>query len=50
MQVGEKGQELELLSTDMRREMQRQKWEKEQEEMLAEQPTVHYANVQFDGK
>ena len=43
-------QEPELLSTDMRRELQRQKWEQEQEEMLAEQPTVHYANVQYDGK
>lgn len=49
-QSADKGQEPELLSTDMLREIQRQKWEQEQEEMLAEQPTVHYSNVQFDGK
>ena len=49
-QFADKGQEPELLSTDMRREIQRQKWEQEQEEMLTEQPTVHYSNVQFDGK
>ena len=46
----ESADEPELLSTDMRRELQRQKWEQEQEEMLSEQPTVHYANVQYDGK
>lgn len=39
-----------LLSEDMRREMLRQKWEEEQRQMLENQDTVHYSNVQFDGQ
>lgn len=38
-----------LLSDDMRRELQRQKWEKEEMEMLDNQDTVYYSNVQYDG-
>ena len=38
-----------LMSADMHREILREKWEKEQQEMLKNQDTVHYANVQFDG-
>ena len=38
-----------LMSADMHREMLREKWEKEQRELLDAQETVHYANVQFDG-
>ena len=39
-----------LLSEDMRRELVRQKWEQEEEE-LANKPVgpVHYQNVRFDG-
>lgn len=39
------------MSHDMRREMLRQKWEKEEQEALNRPvgPT-HYANVQFDGR
>lgn len=40
-----------LLSEDMRRELQRQKWEKEEEEaMKGPVGPVHYQNIQFDGK
>ncbi len=39
-----------LLSDDMRREMLRQKWEKEEQEMLdGPAGPIHYANVQWDG-
>ena len=38
-----------LMSADMQREMLREKWEKEQRDLLDAQETVHYANVQFDG-
>ncbi|XP_067945656.1 coiled-coil domain-containing protein 174-like [Watersipora subatra] len=37
-----------LMSADMHREMLREKWEAEQREMLENQDTVHYSNVQFD--
>ena len=38
------------MSADMYREMLREKWEAEQQEILDKQDTVHYANVRFDGK
>ena len=40
-----------LLSEDMRRELMRQKWEKEEEEAL-NKPVgpVHYQDIRFDGK
>jgi len=38
-----------LMSSDMHREILRQKWEAEQKDMLDNQETVHYANVRFDG-
>ncbi|KAF6036574.1 hypothetical protein EB796_005108 [Bugula neritina] len=38
-----------LMSSDMHREILRQKWEAEQKYMLDNQDTVHYANVRFDG-
>ena len=37
-----------LLSADMKRELRRQQWEKEAEELV--NGPVHYANVQFDGE
>ena len=39
-----------MLSDDMRREMLRKKWEKEEEE-AAKRPMgpVHYENVKYDG-
>jgi hypothetical protein len=42
--------EPDLLSSDMRRELQRQQWEAEQEAEL-EQPAgpVHYTNVRYNG-
>ncbi|XP_067675051.1 coiled-coil domain-containing protein 174-like [Haliotis asinina] len=36
-----------LMSSDMHRELQRQKWEKEEQEAL-KQSNIHYSNVQFD--
>jgi hypothetical protein len=39
-----------LLSDDMKREMLRQKWEKEEEEMMQRQGPTHYENVRFDGQ
>ncbi|XP_046328027.2 coiled-coil domain-containing protein 174-like [Haliotis rufescens] len=36
-----------LMSSDMHRELLRQKWEKEEQEAL-QQSNIHYANVQFD--
>lgn len=45
----EEGGNLELLSADMRRELERQKWEKEAEvEVSGPTGPVHYANVQFN--
>ena len=38
----------ELISADMKRELERQKWEKEAEEAL--KGPVHYSNVQFNGQ
>ena len=38
----------ELLSSDMRRELLRQKWEKEEEE-IRNKTDVHYQDVLFDG-
>ena len=37
-----------LLSDDMRKEMLRQKWEKE--ELEAMNGPIHYSNVRYDGK
>ena len=37
-----------LMSDDMRKEMLRQKWEKE--ELEAMNGPIHYSNVRFDGK
>lgn len=38
------------MSADMRRELERQKWEKEAEvEVSGPTGPVHYANVQFNG-
>lgn len=41
--------EPELMSSDMRREMLRQKWE-QQEEQLRNKTDIHYQDVLFDGK
>ncbi len=38
-----------LMSSDMYREMLREKWEEEQQDLLS-QDAVHYANVRFDGE
>ncbi|EDO42063.1 predicted protein, partial [Nematostella vectensis] len=40
-----------LLSDDMRREMMRQKWEKQEQEAM-ERPVgpVHYQNIQYDAE
>lgn len=40
---------LELMSGDMRRELFRQKWE-QQEEQLRNKTDIHYQDVLFDGK
>lgn len=40
---------LELMSGDMRRELLRQKWE-QQEEQLRNKTDIHYQDVLFDGK
>jgi hypothetical protein len=40
---------LELMSGDMRRELLRQKWE-QQEEQLRNKTDVHYQDVLFDGE
>jgi hypothetical protein len=40
---------LELMSGDMRRELLRQKWE-QQEEQLRKKTDIHYQDVLFDGK
>lgn len=42
------GESNELLSSDMRRELLRQKWEKEEEE-IRNKTDVHYQDVLFDG-
>ena len=40
-----------LLSEDMRRELVRQQWEKEEEEAMKKAAgPVHYEQVKFDGK
>jgi hypothetical protein len=41
--------EPELMSGDMRRELLRQKWE-QQEEQLRNKTDIHYQDVLFDGK
>jgi hypothetical protein len=41
--------ELELMSGDMRRELLRQKWE-QQEEQLRNKTDIHYQDVLFNGK
>jgi hypothetical protein len=41
--------EPELMSGDMRRELLRQKWE-QQEEQLQNKSDIHYQDVLFDGK
>ena len=41
--------EPELMSHDMERELLRQKWERENQDMLENQDTVHYSNVRYDG-
>jgi len=45
------GRDLDLMSADMKRELQRQEWEREAEEALS-RPVgpVHYANVRYDGQ
>lgn len=44
-----KTQESELLSNDMRRELLRQQWEKEEEE-LRNKSNIHYQDVLFGGE
>lgn len=39
----------ELVSSDMRREQLRLKWE-EEERKLAERTDIHYEDIRFDGK
>lgn len=39
----------ELVSSDMRREQLRLKWE-EEEKKLAERTDIHYEDIRFDGK
>jgi hypothetical protein len=41
--------EPELMSSDMKRELLRQKWE-QQEEQLRNKTDIHYQDVLFDGK
>jgi len=39
------------MSADMKRELQRQEWEREAEEALSKPVgPVHYSNVRFDGQ
>nr|CAD7266393.1 unnamed protein product [Timema shepardi] len=42
------GETLEMMSSDMKREMMRQKWE-EQEVILRDKADIHYQDVLFDG-
>nr|CAD7434586.1 unnamed protein product [Timema monikensis] len=42
------GETLEMMSSDMKREMMRQKWE-EQEAVLRDKADIHYQDVLFDG-
>lgn len=44
-----KPQESELLSNDMRRELLRQQWEKEEDE-LRNKSNIHYQDILFGGK
>lgn len=45
---GNKAQEFELLSSDMRRELLRQQWEREEEE-LQNKSNIHYQDILFGG-
>lgn len=42
---------MDLMSSDMKRELERQQWEKEaQMELEGPSGPVHYSNVQFNGR
>jgi len=50
LQEGKNSEEIsELVSSDMRREQFRLKWE-EEERKLAERTDIHYEDIRFDGK
>jgi len=50
VQEGKNSEEIsELVSSDMRREQFRLKWE-EEERKLAERTDIHYEDIRFDGK